>query len=179
MSTEIPPPGRPLVSRPGGVITRRQALATGLPATTVESWVQRGRWTRLARGIYATSGGPPSREALLWAALLRVVRGLTTPRQLSRSTAGRARLHWRAEIGAALTALSTLTAPGHTGRPEPPGAAPPPAEGARAVGCRPVQVMKAGHARNLLAPARGAQRQAHHGAPGEPAGPRRPSWPED
>ena len=105
MSTEIPSPGQPLVSRPGGVITRRQALATGLPATTVESWVQRGRWTRLARGIYATSGGPPSREALLWAALLRVVRGLTTPRQLSRSTAGRARLHWRAEIGAALSIL--------------------------------------------------------------------------
>jgi hypothetical protein len=233
MSTEIPSPGRPLVSRQGGVITRRQALATGLPATTVESWVQRGRWTRLARGIYVTSGGPPSREALLWAALLRagpgavlshqtaaelcglppggapaihvtvparrnparggtmpgvvvhrsdragrgggrvrparasgrrpphtriddtvidltqtsasfgeafswlgraVVRGLTTPRQLSRSTAGRARLHWRAEIGAALSVLGAEV-PGAAG------AAPPPAEGARAMGCRPVRVM--------------------------------------
>ena len=96
MSTEIPPPGRPLVSRPGGVITRRQALATGLPATTVESWVQRGRWTRLARGIYATSGGPPSREALLWAALLRAGPGAV----LSHQTAAE-----RAEIGAALSIL--------------------------------------------------------------------------
>ena len=211
MSTAIPPPGRQLSRRQGGVITRRQALAVGLPATTVESWVQRGHWTRLARGIYATSGGPPSREALLWAALLRagpgavlshetaaellgllpwpapaihvtvparrnpdragtmarvvvhrsdragprgaspgrrgtgrgwrlphtgiddtvidltqtsasfgeafswlsraVILGLTTPRQLSWSAAGRVRLHWRAEIGAALAEL------GRGGRP--------------------------------------------------------------
>jgi hypothetical protein len=211
MSRNIPSPGRPLVIRQGGVITRRQALAVGLPATTVESWVQTGRWTRLARGIYATSGGPPSREALLWAALLRagpgavlshqtaaelcglppggapaihvtvparrnparggtmagvvvhrsaragpgagrvrparasgrrpphtriddtvidltqtsasfgeafcwlgraIARELTTPRRLSQAAAARARLHWRAEIGAALTALSTPAALG-------------------------------------------------------------------
>jgi Transcriptional regulator, AbiEi antitoxin len=71
MRTEIPSSSRSLIRRQGGVITRRQAVTTGLPATTVESWVQRGRWTRLARGIYAASGGPPSRDALLWAALLR------------------------------------------------------------------------------------------------------------
>lgn len=125
MSTEIPSPGQPLVSRPGGVITRRQALATGLPATTVESWVQRGRWTRLARGIYVTSGGPPSREALLWAALLRAGPGAV----LSHQTAAE-----RAEIGAALSVLGAEV-PGAAG------AAPPPAEGARAMGCRPVRVM--------------------------------------
>jgi hypothetical protein len=206
MSTAIPLPGRQLSRRQGGVITRRQALATGLPASTVDSWLQRGYWTRLDRGIYATSGGPPSREALLWAALLRagpgavlshetaaellgllprpapvihvtvparrnpdragtmprvvvhrsdragppgaspgrrgtgrgrrlphtgiddtvidltqtsasfgeafswlnraVTLGLTTPRQLRWSAAGRARLHWRAEIGAALAELA-------------------------------------------------------------------------
>ncbi len=71
MRTEIPSSSRSLIRRQGGVITRRQAVTTGLPATTVESWVQRGRWTRLARGIYAASGGPPSRDTLLWAALLR------------------------------------------------------------------------------------------------------------
>src|ERR1700761_1285830 len=143
MSTEIPPPGRPLASRPGGVITRRQALATGLPATTVESWVQRGRWSRLARGIYATAGGPPSRAA---GAGCTGGPGSAPPR-----------------------AFWALGVPGAAG------AAPPPAEGARAVGCRPVRVMKAGHARNLLTPARGEQRQPHHGAPDEFAEPRRPS----
>jgi hypothetical protein len=71
MPPETPPACRRLIKRQHGVITRRQALATGLPATTVETWVQRGRWTRLDRGIYATGSGPPSRKALLWAALLR------------------------------------------------------------------------------------------------------------
>src|ERR1700742_2864629 len=71
MPPETPPACRRLIKRQHGVITRRQALATGLPATTVETWVQRGRWARLDRGIYATGSGPPSRKALLWAALLR------------------------------------------------------------------------------------------------------------
>jgi predicted transcriptional regulator of viral defense system len=71
MPLETPPACRELSTRQHGVITRRQALATGLPATTVETWVQCGRWTRLDRGIYATFSGPPSRDALLWAALLR------------------------------------------------------------------------------------------------------------
>jgi Transcriptional regulator, AbiEi antitoxin len=201
MSTAIPSPCRRLIARQGGVVTRRQVLTTGLPAATVESWVQRGRWTRLDRGIYATFGGAPSRDALLWAALLRagpgavlshetaaelcgllprpapaihvtvparrnparagtmpgivvhrsaraiqagrvsgrgrppphtniddtvidlvqasatfgeafswlgrvVAQELTTPRRLSLSAATRARLHWRAEIGAALAELA-------------------------------------------------------------------------
>ena len=196
---EIPPRCRQLVARQCGVITRRQALATGLPASTVDSWVQRGRWIRLGHGVYATSGGPSSREALLWAALLRagpgavlshetaaelcglvpgpalaihvtvparrnparagtmpgivvhrsdragprgggrgrrpphtridetvidltqasatfgeafswlgraVAQGLTTPQRLSQRAATRARLHWRAEISAALIELA-------------------------------------------------------------------------
>src|ERR1700759_5124429 len=71
MPPETPPACRRLIKRQHGVITRRQAPPTGLPATTVETWVQRGRWARLDRGIYATGSGPPSRKALLWAALLR------------------------------------------------------------------------------------------------------------
>ena len=70
MPPETPPDCRQLIRRQHGVITRRQALATGLPARTMETWIQRGCWTRLDRGIYATGSGPPSRKALLWAALL-------------------------------------------------------------------------------------------------------------
>jgi hypothetical protein len=195
---EIPSPCRQLIARQCGVVTRHQALTSGLPATTVESWIQRGRWTRLDRGIYATFSGPPSRDALLWAALLRagpgavlshetaaelrgllsrpdpaihvtvparrnparggmmpgivvhrsaragrgagrgrrpphtriddtvidltqssatfgealswlgraVAQELTTPRRLSRNAASRPRLHWRTEIGAALSELA-------------------------------------------------------------------------
>jgi predicted transcriptional regulator of viral defense system len=75
MPPETPPACRRLIKRQHGVITRRQALATGLPASTVETWVQHGRWSRLDRGIYATGRGPLSREALLWAALLRAGSG--------------------------------------------------------------------------------------------------------
>ena len=75
MPPETPPACRRLIKRQHGVITRRQALATGLPATTVESWLQRDRWSRLDRGIYATARGPLSREAMLWAALLRAGSG--------------------------------------------------------------------------------------------------------
>jgi hypothetical protein len=201
----------------------------------VETWVQHGRWTRLDCGIYATGSGPPSREALLWAALLRagpeavlshetaaelcglisepapvihvtvparrnparggampgivvhrsalggrsvsratrpprtgiddtvidltqksataseafiwlgraVSRQLTTVRRLRRAAATRTRLHWRAEIGRALTALAGGDRPAQN-PPAPgsgPGAAPPPVEGTRAVGCRPVRAM--------------------------------------
>jgi hypothetical protein len=66
-------------------------------------------------------------EAFSWLGRA-VARGLTTPRRLSQAAAARARLHWRAEIG---TALIALTAPAALGTA---GAAPPPAEGARAVG---------------------------------------------
>jgi predicted transcriptional regulator of viral defense system len=201
MPPETPPACRELLARQRGVITRRQALATGLPATTLETWVQRGCWTRLDRGIYAAFSGPPPREALLWAALLRAGPGavlshetaaglhglvhqpgpaihitvparrnparggsmpgvvvhrsargaipaswpprtgiddtvidltqtsatageaftwlgravglrLTTARRLRRAAATRARLHWRTEIGAALTALARGELPG-------------------------------------------------------------------
>src|ERR1700760_4422127 len=70
MPPETPPACRRLIKRQHGVITRRQALATGLPARAVEARGQRGGWDRLDRGIYATGSGPPSRKALLWAALL-------------------------------------------------------------------------------------------------------------
>ncbi|HEY2522413.1 MAG TPA: type IV toxin-antitoxin system AbiEi family antitoxin domain-containing protein [Streptosporangiaceae bacterium] len=228
MPPETPPACRQLIRRQAGVITRRQALATGLPATTVETWVQHGRWTRLDRGIYATGSGPSSRRALLWAALLRAGPGavlshetaaelggliseptaaihvmvparrnparggampgivvhrsalagrtvsrntglprtgiddtvidltqtsataseaftwlgravalqLTTARRLRRAATTRTRLHWRAEIGRALTALARGDPPGLGA-----GAAPPPVEGTRAVGCRPVRAM--------------------------------------
>jgi hypothetical protein len=251
MPPETPPACRRLIRRQAGVITRRQALATGLPAWAVETWIQDGRWIRLDRGIYATGSGPPSRQALLWAALLRagpgavlshhtaaglggldgppapaihvtvparrnparggtmpgivvhrsahrgrrvsrgpgpprtgiddtvidltqisatasevftwlgraVARRLTTVRRLRQAAAARKRLHWRAEIGRALTALAGGDPPGRNppgprsgaGAVPPPGpgpgsgsgagAVPPPVEGTRAVGCRPVRAM--------------------------------------
>jgi hypothetical protein len=53
-----------------GVVTRAQALAAGLTASTIRCHLGAGRWQRLGRGVYATFSGPVSREALLWAAVL-------------------------------------------------------------------------------------------------------------
>jgi hypothetical protein len=50
-------------------------------------------------------------EAFCWLGRA-IARELTTPRRLSQAAAARARLHWRAEIGATLTALSTPAALG-------------------------------------------------------------------
>ncbi len=38
----------------------------------MRNWVRSGRWQRLHRGVYATFSGEPTRETVLWAALLRV-----------------------------------------------------------------------------------------------------------
>jgi hypothetical protein len=60
-----------LVEFQSRVAARRQALAAGVPEDVIEWRVQSGRWLRLQRGVYATFTGKPSREARLWAALLR------------------------------------------------------------------------------------------------------------
>jgi hypothetical protein len=53
------------------VISRSQALACGLPRSTVTSWCQpRGKWQRLLPGVYLTQTGKPSPEQRLMAALL-------------------------------------------------------------------------------------------------------------
>jgi very-short-patch-repair endonuclease len=62
---------RALLERQCGVISRHQAEAAGVASTVVDNRLRSGRWHRLQRGVYATFTGPPVREALLWAALLR------------------------------------------------------------------------------------------------------------
>jgi hypothetical protein len=53
------------------VISRSQALACGLPRSTVTSWCKpQGKWQRLLPGVYLTQTGKPSPEQRLMAALL-------------------------------------------------------------------------------------------------------------
>jgi hypothetical protein len=54
-----------------GVVGHRQAVRHGVSQTAVVRRIKSGAWQRLHRGTYATFTGVPSREALLWAALLR------------------------------------------------------------------------------------------------------------
>jgi hypothetical protein len=52
-----------------GIVDRRQALDLGFTASRIEHRLRSRRWRRVYEGVYATSGGPLSREARLWAAV--------------------------------------------------------------------------------------------------------------
>jgi len=53
------------------VISRSQALACGLPRSTVTSWsTPTGKWQRMLPGVYLTATGKPTPEQRLMAALL-------------------------------------------------------------------------------------------------------------
>jgi Transcriptional regulator, AbiEi antitoxin len=71
MSRELPQDCRELASFQRGVLSRTQALQSGLGSGTVSAQLRAGRWQRLHRGVYATFTGEPGRETLLWAALRR------------------------------------------------------------------------------------------------------------
>ena len=53
------------------IVARRQAVRYGVSRAAVTRRTRSGAWQRLHRGTYATFSGVPSREARLWAALLR------------------------------------------------------------------------------------------------------------
>lgn len=55
-----------------GVLSRAQAAQAGLTRHVIAAHLQSGRWQRLHPGVYASFSGEPPREAVLWAALLRV-----------------------------------------------------------------------------------------------------------
>jgi len=65
----------PWVVRQAGVITRRQALMSGMTPGQVRARVRSGRWRSLGPGVLVTFTGPLPPEAELWAALLRAGAG--------------------------------------------------------------------------------------------------------
>jgi hypothetical protein len=72
MSAELPSPSPELLVVQGYALARRQSASCGIGPRAMRSKVNIGRWQRLQRGVYATFSGEPSRETVLWAALLRV-----------------------------------------------------------------------------------------------------------
>ncbi len=55
-----------------GMIAQWQAASAGLSSRTIEGFVRYGRWQRIHWHVYAAFTGKPSREAMLWAAVLRL-----------------------------------------------------------------------------------------------------------
>jgi hypothetical protein len=54
-----------------GVLSRPQAIDLGLTSSAIAARLRNGRWRRLHPGVYAAFSGDPSRQAWLWAAVLR------------------------------------------------------------------------------------------------------------
>jgi Protein of unknown function (DUF559) len=71
MNTESTPAWRALLELQAGIISRGQALCHGLDDDIIESRLRAGRWCAVHWGTYATFTGGLSRDAALWAAVLR------------------------------------------------------------------------------------------------------------
>jgi predicted transcriptional regulator of viral defense system len=83
MSTKVPLSLGDAARYQGGVLTRRQALDSGLSVGVINSKLKFGRWRQIYPGVYAAFTGPVSWEARLWAAVLYAGAGA----QLSHETA--------------------------------------------------------------------------------------------
>jgi len=70
-----------LLNAQAGVVSRQQARDAGWPEKAIDRRLRSGTWQRLQRGAYATFSGIPSREARLWAAVLRAGPGAALSHQ--------------------------------------------------------------------------------------------------
>ncbi|HEX5190278.1 MAG TPA: type IV toxin-antitoxin system AbiEi family antitoxin domain-containing protein [Streptosporangiaceae bacterium] len=71
MASDIPEYLDRLAQIQRGVLSARQAISFGLSRDMVGTLLRSGRWHALQHGVYATFTGEPSRDAVLWAAVLR------------------------------------------------------------------------------------------------------------
>lgn len=76
-----PPQAADLLESQSNAIARYQSASAAISSGTMRSKIRVGRWQRLQRGVYATFSGDPSRETILWAALLRAGPGATLSHQ--------------------------------------------------------------------------------------------------
>ena len=71
MSTDAFHAGKELARRQQGIISRAQALRSGLSPDAIDRLVQSGSWQPLHRGVYFIGGGRLVRDSQLWAAVRR------------------------------------------------------------------------------------------------------------
>ncbi len=72
---------RELLTTQGQAVARRQSPGIAIDPETMRNWARSGRWQRLQRGVYAAFSGEPSRETVLWSALLRAGPGAVLSHQ--------------------------------------------------------------------------------------------------
>jgi very-short-patch-repair endonuclease len=64
-----------IATRQNGIVTRRQALDSGVSVGAIRHRLRSGAWRRLHAGVYVTFTGPVPRAAELWGAVLAGGRG--------------------------------------------------------------------------------------------------------
>jgi hypothetical protein len=77
-----------LLELQSGIVSRGQALHHGLTDDLIENRLRSGRWRAVQRGVYATFTGRLSREAELWAAVLRAGPGAVLSHQTAAELLG-------------------------------------------------------------------------------------------
>jgi hypothetical protein len=75
MERELPSTLRNLARYQFGVVSRSQALRSGLTEDMIKFRVRSDRWRQIHPGVYATFTGTPGRGAQMWAAVLSLGRG--------------------------------------------------------------------------------------------------------
>ncbi|HWG61140.1 MAG TPA: type IV toxin-antitoxin system AbiEi family antitoxin domain-containing protein, partial [Streptosporangiaceae bacterium] len=88
MDHDLPQACRELIELQNGLLASSQAAAAGVPRSLIDSRIRRGRWQGLYRGVYAVFTGPPTRDAILWAAVLRGGRGAVLSHQSAAEAEG-------------------------------------------------------------------------------------------
>jgi hypothetical protein len=81
MSPQVPAQCRELVQLQAGVLSRKQALDSGMAPDVIDRRLRSGRWQALQRGVYSIYTGKPSREVILWAAVHRAGTGAARSHQ--------------------------------------------------------------------------------------------------
>ena len=111
-------PRVPSLAFQADAIARRQGAGACIAPHTMRNRARSGHWQRLQRGVYAAFSGEPTRETVLWAALLWVAGAGAQPPDSSRA----ARPGGRAESddhhhGPRITDPGTSEDPGHPDSP--------------------------------------------------------------
>jgi predicted transcriptional regulator of viral defense system len=81
MPIEMPPQSGELLAIQGRAIACHQGADVGMTPRAMRTRMSSGRWQRLQWGVYAAFSGEPTRETVLWAALLRAGPGAVLSHQ--------------------------------------------------------------------------------------------------
>jgi hypothetical protein len=83
-----------LANDQGGVVSRQQALMSGMSSGAIAAKIKSGRWRLLQRGVYVTFTGPVTRNQQLWAAVLYAGRGARLSHQSAAEVIGLTDRKW-------------------------------------------------------------------------------------